>query len=101
MRLDVPGIIAVGCNIHDNMISHLFVSDAPWMEKTDGQGRARMSGLAAGPYRVAVWHPQLHPAVPSVSQVLTAEAGVFKDAGFTLRLLPDPRSRNTHEYGRY
>ncbi|HIJ62758.1 MAG TPA: hypothetical protein HPQ04_08725 [Rhodospirillaceae bacterium] len=101
MRLDAPGIVAVGCNIHDNMISHLFVSDAPWMEKTDDHGRAHFSGLGAGPYQVAVWHPQLHPAVPSVSRVVSAEGGAFKEASFSLRLLPDPRSRRTHEYGRY
>ena len=101
LRLDVPGIIAVGCNIHDHMIAHLFVSNAPWTGKTDQDGRVDFSALAAGPYQVNVWHPQLHPAEPSASRVLSAEAEGSGEAKFTLRLLPDPRIRHTHEFGRY
>jgi len=31
LQLDKLGVIAVGCNIHDQMITHLYVSDAPWL----------------------------------------------------------------------
>jgi len=31
MTLAKPGVVAVGCNIHDQMASYLVVSDAPWI----------------------------------------------------------------------
>ena len=36
-----PGIAAIGCNIHDGMIAHVFVTTAPFAAVTDAQGRAR------------------------------------------------------------
>ena len=53
------GVVAVGCNIHDQMISWLYVSDAPWLARTDGDGRVRFDAMPPGEYRVMVWHPRL------------------------------------------
>jgi hypothetical protein len=29
VHFDKPGIVAIGCNIHDHMIAHVFVTEAP------------------------------------------------------------------------
>jgi len=34
MKLDKSGVIAGGCNIHDQMATYLYVSDAPWIART-------------------------------------------------------------------
>lgn len=34
MKLDKSGVITVGCNIHDQMATYLYVSDAPWIART-------------------------------------------------------------------
>src|SRR3954471_20682453 len=39
VTLDRTGEISVGCNIHDQMITHLFVSDAPWIARSEADGR--------------------------------------------------------------
>ncbi len=31
---DRPGIVTVGCNIHDNMVGYLYITDAPWFGTT-------------------------------------------------------------------
>lgn len=54
---DKPGIVALGCNIHDNMLAYIYVTDAPIFVKTDTDGVAHFEGLENGAYEVSVWHP--------------------------------------------
>jgi len=56
---DQPGVVSLGCNIHDWMKAYVYVADTPHFAVTDSSGRARLEGLSARDYRVAVWHPRL------------------------------------------
>ncbi len=92
LLLDRTGIVAVGCNIHDHMRTWLFVSDTPRIAVTGANGAALFSGLAAGHYRVVVWHPQLRPRQPEVAGDLTLATDSASDSlPLRLSLLPDPR----------
>lgn len=62
VRFDKPGIIAVGCNIHDSMVGFIDVVDTPLAAKTDGAGQAIIRGAPAGAANVRVWHPYLKGA---------------------------------------
>lgn len=55
---DKPGIVVMGCNIHDHMVAYVMVADTPWLGVSDAQGRVRLSGLSAGDYRLEYWHPR-------------------------------------------
>jgi plastocyanin len=88
--LDRAGEIAAGCNIHDQMITHLYVSDAPWIEKSDATGHATFRALPAGHYAISVWHPQLRPGHPEAEQMIDVGAD-RAGATFTLPLTADPR----------
>ncbi len=90
VTLATPGEIAVGCNIHDLMITHLYVSDAPWVGLTGPDGRAVFRELAPGTYTVQVWHPQLRPGRPEPQREV-AVGDTDAAAAFALPLLPDPR----------
>ncbi|WP_158700954.1 hypothetical protein [Phytohalomonas tamaricis] len=59
ISFDKPGIVALGCNIHDQMQAFILVSDAPYFAQADANGSARFIDLPDGPYRVTVWHPRL------------------------------------------
>src|ERR1700680_328705 len=37
-RFDQPGVVTLGCNIHDDMLGYLFVTDAPFFGRTDPSG---------------------------------------------------------------
>jgi plastocyanin len=92
LQLDKLGVVAVGCNIHDQMITYLYVTDAQHVARSGGDGIAQLSNLAKGQYDVRVWHPQLRPGAGVDTQRLTiADATELKDLKFTLSLLPDPR----------
>ena len=56
---DTPGVVALGCNIHDWMLGYVYVTDDPWFAVSDEQGRVQLDGLPAGRYQVSLWHPQL------------------------------------------
>jgi len=53
---DKPGVVALGCNIHDNMNAFIVVVDTPYFGKTNATGRTELEGLHAGSYGVRIWH---------------------------------------------
>lgn len=52
---DKPGVVVVGCNIHDQMSAYLVVVDTPYFAQT-ADGRAALPGLPEGTYDVRVWY---------------------------------------------
>lgn len=101
VALPKPGVVAVGCNIHDGMISYLYVTDAPWAARTGARGRAVLEGLPAGAYTVRVWHPRLPPARPDLVQDGVAIGDGDARVAFSLALRPDPRLQFDREHTRY
>ena len=102
LLLDRTGVVAVGCNIHDGMISYLYVTDAPYAARTDGTGRVSFDGLPAGPFEVRVWQPRLPAGRPDLRQqsiVLTAQE--TRTVVFPLTLRPDSRRQFDREHTHY
>jgi len=56
---DKAGPVALGCNIHDNMLSYVYVTEDPVHAVADSLGRATFTGLPAGSWQVRVWHPDM------------------------------------------
>jgi plastocyanin len=56
---DKPGVAVLGCNIHDQMVAWIVVTDTPLHARTDAKGQARLPGLVAGDYGLRTWHPAL------------------------------------------
>lgn len=56
---DRPGVVTLGCNIHDGMIAHILVTDSPWFGRTGERGELRLTGLPEGSYTLRVWHPRI------------------------------------------
>jgi hypothetical protein len=56
---DKPGVVILGCNIHDSMVAYLLVVDTPFFAKSDATGQAHLDGLPTGDYEVRVWHARL------------------------------------------
>tara|TARA_R110002020_G_scaffold465549_1_gene687048 strand:+ start:1045 stop:1746 length:702 start_codon:yes stop_codon:yes gene_type:complete len=59
VHFDQPGIVVLGCNIHDHMQAFIVVSDAPYTATTGAEGVLTLPSLPSGEHRVRVWHPQL------------------------------------------
>jgi len=65
---DKPGVVTLGCNIHDQMSAYLVVVDTPFFALT-AEGRAELPGLPGGKYDVRVWYAGMRnePAPQPVS----------------------------------
>ena len=66
---DKPGLVVLGCNIHDTMVAFVGVVDSPYFGKITDTGIVTLD-LPAGHYRMRIWHPEL-AAVMQAPQELT------------------------------
>ena len=81
-RFDTAGIITLGCNIHDNMIGWILVTDAPWFGQTNAKGQWAITGLVAGYYEVSVWHPRLRDDARLMTSHVRLEAAGAAETRF-------------------
>jgi len=96
ITLPDAGTIAVGCNIHDQMITYLVVADALRQGKTDSRGQWQADDLPPGHYRLGIWHPQIRPA----GKAQTRELDIGSDPQslqVRIDLGPDPRGSGDRE----
>jgi hemoglobin len=56
IKVDKPGIIRLGCNLHASMSAYLIVVDAPAYVSTEPDGSFSFKSLAPGKYRVQAWN---------------------------------------------
>lgn len=67
VRFDTPGVVELGCNIHDGMIGYIVVLETPHHAVTGSDGVARFA-VPAGDYRLEVWHERLATGVPPLAR---------------------------------
>jgi plastocyanin len=84
---DQPGVVTIGCNIHDWMIAYVVVLPTPHFSKTGPDGAATLS-VPAGRYHLEIWQPRL--AQP-LTQEITVAGAAPTSLAFTLVLKPDHR----------
>jgi plastocyanin len=87
VKFDTPGIVAIGCNIHDWMQGYIYVTDAPYFATTDATGTATLRGLPNGEFRLAVWHPEL---LAEVEAARTAVGTANNSATLTIDAAIEP-----------
>jgi plastocyanin len=80
---DQAGVVTLGCNIHDEMLAYLVVTDAPYFGRTDSAGSWSVE-LGPGRYRVTIWHPRLNADGAEVEREFTV--GSDDRAELTVRL---------------
>src|SRR5215469_14457546 len=99
VHFDQPGMVTLGCNIHDEMLAYLLVTDAPWYGRTNPSG-TWSAELPRGRYRVALWHPRLRDSESDLERELTV--GESDRADLTLHLSkplqPAPLTDRPHSW---
>jgi plastocyanin len=90
---DRPGIVTLGCNIHDWMVAYVFVLATPYYARTGTDGTGEVSGLPPGRYRLEVWHPRAgtvsRDLVVAESTDTTQVISVVLKADHRIRRAPD------------
>jgi plastocyanin len=87
IHFDKPGVVALGCNIHDQMSAFIVVTDSAWTARTNALGFAAFADAPNAPGRVTVWHPYLRVPGGVVQQGVAASQ---RSASFSVRLRPPP-----------
>jgi plastocyanin len=100
VRFERLGMVAVGCNIHDQMVAYLFVTDLPWSVLTDRDGRATLTDVPEAAYELQTWHPRLRPGRREPVQTVTIAAGANRVA-VSVALLREANREHDRERARY
>lgn len=79
-----PGIVAIGCNIHDEMVAYIRVVDSVAYGKTNAKGEVTLDMPAAG--KVNVWHPD------AMGREQTVDAPATSTAPVTVSLKMKPKA---------
>src|SRR5438477_3118847 len=101
---DKPGVVVLGCNIHDWMIGYIYVSESPHFAKTGKNGTVLLSELMPRSYFVRVWHPQLEGGEESTRKTVDVTRASSAAVAWTLKLKRESRVRRapaTDGRGRY
>lgn len=97
---DKPGVVRMGCNIHDWMVGYVVAVQTPHFGRTDARGAARLRDLPAGSYEVRVYHPhqraQLEPRRATLGAQSAERVSFVLDA-----TAPKPRYKPPLDPARY
>jgi plastocyanin len=94
VKMDRPGVVPLGCDIHDTMLAYIRVVDTPYAAKTLATGAAVLRDLPPGPATVTVWHPDSRAANgESVRRIVVPASGTASLA-LQMEIRPAPMLMN-------
>lgn len=67
---DKPGVVVMGCNIHDQMIAYILVVDTPFYGTATANGLVSMNDVPPGDYSLRIWHSRLPVGSAAQKQAL-------------------------------
>ena len=85
---DNPGVVVLGCNIHDWMIGYIYVSETPFFAKTGPLGTASITDIPPGEYMVRIWHPSMDRAEETTRRQVAVGAEPVVSAEWQIGLKP-------------
>jgi len=85
---DKPGVVVLGCNIHDWMVGYVYVSETPFFAKTEASGTATIDDMPPGEYTVRVWHPSMEQGEETTARRVTLNADGPTSVEWDLGLKP-------------
>ena len=94
LTLEQPGVISVGCNIHDRMITYLVVTDAPFAARSGADGVVRFADVPDGAWSVRVWQPRSKADEQTSEKTMAMPAAAGSRLRFVLSLRPE---RHLHD----
>ena len=91
VTFDKPGLVVLGCNIHDQMVGYIYVTEAPFYGKTDAQGALHLTNMPTGDYLITLWSPFVADDPATLTR--TVYVGEHERASTRVQLTRDERAR--------
>jgi plastocyanin len=92
VTFDRPGVVAIGCNIHDSMSAYIFVTDTVWTARSPANGTVRFGDTPPARFTLQVWHPYLRAPGGMLTRSYASAADDRSDT-ITVTLRPPPMHR--------
>lgn len=92
MRFDQPGLVTLGCNIHDWMLGFILVLDSPWFAQTDSQGKTRLHFDAAAGQTLHLWHPRIAAPQEAMNRSVASDSTLTWQLTSALKRDPRPKA---------
>ncbi|HET7370467.1 MAG TPA: methylamine utilization protein [Gammaproteobacteria bacterium] len=92
---DKPGVVVLGCNIHDWMLAFIDVVPTPYFGQTDAGGAARIEDVPAGRYKLTVWAPRIQAPQHTLTEQVEVTDGQFV-RHYSVTLGPEPAHVHRH-----
>ena len=86
---DAPGVVKVGCNIHDWMMGVILVVPTPSFAETDDGGSFVIHEVPHGELTVAAWHEASETGMDQATQRVTVADTPPPELSFVLAVKPD------------
>ena len=83
---DEPGVVTLGCNVHDWMIGYVVVVDTPWFAKTGKDGKISIKDAPPGDYKAYIWHSDSTAKNQLTSKNVKIGKGKAKEVKFSVKL---------------
>ena len=90
---DKPGVVVLGCNIHDWMIGYIYVSESPHFAKTGADGKAVIADLPPQAYALRVWHPDQEEAEEATRKNVDTSRSAHADIAWQVQLKAQQKIR--------
>jgi plastocyanin len=98
VTFDEPGVVTLGCNIHDNMLAYIVVTKAAYFGRTDARGNWSAATLPDGRFRLRVWHPLLNEPLAIERAVEAGGSTVHVEIRLSRGLRPAPLTGRPHSW---
>jgi plastocyanin len=97
ITFDRPGLVVLGCNIHDVMVGYIYVTDALYFGKTGPDGGFDVKNARDGEYRIGIWSPYIADPATALSRTIRISgnepATIRVQLSQKLRAQPEPKPR--------
>lgn len=97
---DQPGMVTLGCNIHDWMLGFILVLNTPWFAQTDDQGKVRLKFAAAAGQTLHLWHPRISDPQPTMSRTVPSDSVLTWQLAGALKRDPRPKVPSKRPQGK-
>lgn len=74
MLFDKPGLVTLGCNIHDFMLGYIFVAPTPYVGVSDSKGHLMLNLPEKGEFNLAVWHERANENLSQLTKKINMES---------------------------
>jgi plastocyanin len=93
ITFDKAGVVALGCNIHDQMMGFIVVLDTPYAAKVGASGQVTLNNIPPGGGVLTVWQPFMRGRDNQAVQQVVIPASGAAHASFSLSLRDPPAGK--------